>query len=69
MSDRTSPFVGTWTRPTQSGVGHSQRELQDRASFDQQPAAGCSCVLALPISLAMWWGLYEGATALIGAIA
>jgi hypothetical protein len=69
MGDRPSTFAGTWSRPPQDGMGHSQRELQDRASYDQGPAAGCSCLLALPVSLAMWWGLYEGATALIGAIA
>lgn len=67
MSDR-STFGGTWTRPTQSGVGRSQRELQDRASFDQAPGAGCSCLLALPVGLAMWWGLYEAASAVIGAV-
>lgn len=50
MSER-STFGGTWTRPTRSGIGHSQRELQDRASFDQAPTAGASCliVLALPV--------------------
>ncbi|MGY4903281.1 hypothetical protein [Streptomyces sp. 900116325] len=51
MGDRPSTFGGTWTRPRQDGIGHSQRELQDRASFDQAPAAGASCliVLALPV--------------------
>lgn len=69
MSER-STFGGTWTRPTRSGVGRSRRELQDRASFDQAPASGCvSCLLALPVSLAMWWGIYEAAAAVIGVIA
>ncbi|WP_327246583.1 hypothetical protein [Streptomyces sp. NBC_01320] len=51
MSQDRGTFGGTWTRPTRSGIGHSQRELQDRASFDQAPAAGVSCliVLALPV--------------------
>ncbi|WP_406419986.1 hypothetical protein [Streptomyces sp. NBC_00842] len=68
MSDRGT-FGGTWTRPQQDGRGRSQRELQDRASFDQAPAAGASCLLAIPVSLAMWWGLYEGTAAVIGVIA
>lgn len=70
---RESTFAGTWRRPDQSGTGRSLREVQDRASFDQQPAAGMSCAITAPIALAvsggLWWGLYEGATALIGAIA
>lgn len=73
MSDRPSTFGGTWTRPPQDGRGRSMRELQDRASFDQAPAAGVSCAITAPIALAlsggMWWALYEGGTALIGAIA
>ncbi|WP_030928415.1 hypothetical protein [Streptomyces sp. NRRL B-24720] len=72
MGDRPSTFGGTWTRPRQDGVGRSQRELQDRASYDCAPAAGMSCsvfIIAAPLAAAMWWGLYEGATALIGAIA
>ncbi|NEB83936.1 hypothetical protein G3I43_07050 [Streptomyces anulatus] len=63
-------FGGEHRRPDHSGIGHNQRELQDRASFDQAPRAGVSCLLiALPISLAMWAGLLTGAHALIGAIA
>lgn len=73
MADRESTFAGTWRRPDPSGTGRSLRELQDRASFDQAPAAGVSCAITAPIALAvsggLWWGLYEGATALIGAIA
>ncbi|MFB6813065.1 hypothetical protein ACFCV8_00760 [Streptomyces sp. NPDC056347] len=51
MSDRPSTFAGTWTRPRQDGIGRSQRELQDRASFDQAPAAGASCLLILSLPL------------------
>ncbi|MFF4661998.1 hypothetical protein [Streptomyces sp. NPDC001282] len=51
MSDRPSTFGGTWTRPAASGMGRSQRELQDRASFDQGPAAGASCALILALPL------------------
>ncbi|MEU3219990.1 hypothetical protein [Streptomyces sp. NPDC006971] len=52
MSDRPSTFAGTWTRPDQSGIGRSQRELQDQASFDHGPAAGASCLLILALPLA-----------------
>ncbi|ONI48669.1 MULTISPECIES: hypothetical protein [unclassified Streptomyces] len=51
-------------RPARTdGVGRSQRELQDRASFDNTPRAARGCAIALPISAAMWWGLYEAAQA------
>ncbi|MGW3164785.1 hypothetical protein ACWC9Q_18315 [Streptomyces sp. NPDC001142] len=55
MSNRPSTFGGTWTRPDQSGIGRSQRELQDQASFDHGPAAGASCllILAVPLGLAV----------------
>lgn len=71
---RESTFAGTWRRPQPDGVGRSLREVQDRAAFDQAPAtSGASCAVIAPIALAisggLWWGLYEGATALIGAIA
>lgn len=73
MADRDSTFAGTWRRPRNDGVGHSLREIQDRHSFDQEPASGMSCAITAPIILAisggLWWGLYEGTTALIGAIA
>lgn len=74
MSNRESTFAGTWRRDTRPTTGRSLRELQDRASFDQAPAtSGASCAVIAPIALAisggLWWGLYEGATALIGAIA
>ncbi|MFJ6440227.1 hypothetical protein [Streptomyces sp. NPDC091649] len=63
-------FGGEHRRPRADGVGHSQRELGERASYDCAPRAGVSCLLiALPISLAMWAGLLTGAHALIGAIA
>ncbi|MEU2135335.1 hypothetical protein [Streptomyces sp. NPDC018352] len=52
MSDRDSTFAGTWTRPDHSCTGRSQRELQDRASYDQAPAAGASCLLALFLPIA-----------------
>ncbi|MFD7066108.1 hypothetical protein ACFV97_02610 [Streptomyces sp. NPDC059913] len=52
MSDRPSTFDGTWTRPDRSGMGRSQREVQDRASFDQGPAAGASCLLILALPAA-----------------
>lgn len=73
MADRPSTFGGTWTRPKQDGRGHTLDELRDRASFDQDPPAGMSCAITAPIVLAlaggMWWALYEGGAALIGAIA
>ncbi|MFJ6615422.1 hypothetical protein ACIQPT_34675 [Streptomyces sp. NPDC091289] len=63
-------FGGPHRRPRADGVGHSQRELGERASFDQAPRAGVSCLLiALPISLALWAGLIAGANALYGVIA
>lgn len=73
MADRESTFAGTWTRPQSDGVGRSAGELQKRAGYDHAPAQGVSCAVTAPIALAisggLWWGLYEGATALIGAIA
>lgn len=72
MADRESTFAGTWRRPDQSGTGRSQRELQDRASFDQAPAqTGCAAtaVIAATLTTPLWWALYEGGHALIGAIA
>ncbi|MCX4601176.1 hypothetical protein OG402_11825 [Streptomyces anulatus] len=63
-------FGGEHRRPRADGIGHTQRELGDRASFDCDRPAGVGCLLiALPISLAMWAGLLAGARALIGAIA
>ncbi|MCX0246446.1 hypothetical protein [Streptomyces drozdowiczii] len=73
MADRESTFAGTWRRPPADGNGRSLRELQDRASFDQAPAQGVSCAITAPIALAaaggLWWALYEGGRALIGALA
>lgn len=40
----------TWTRPDSNGRGRSQRELQDRASYDQQDPDGCSLFLILAIA-------------------
>ncbi|MFI2084364.1 hypothetical protein ACH43Y_28895 [Streptomyces rubiginosohelvolus] len=56
-------FGGEYRRPDRSGIGHNQRELQDQASFDCDRPAGVGCLIALPISAAMWWGLYEAAQA------
>ncbi|WP_328902328.1 hypothetical protein OHR86_22575 [Streptomyces sp. NBC_00441] len=73
MADRESTFAGTWRRDPNPTTGRSLRELQDRASFDQAPAQGVSCAITAPIALVisggLWWGLYEGGRALIGAIA
>jgi hypothetical protein len=69
VSDR-STFGGTWTRPGNSGVGRNQRELQDRASFDQAPAAaGMSCLLALAVSGVLWALFISGLIAAAGVIA
>ncbi|MFW3474379.1 hypothetical protein ACN24M_24475 [Streptomyces microflavus] len=38
-------FGGPHRRPDRSGVGRTQRELGDRASFDHQPAPGVSCAV------------------------
>ena len=63
-------FGGEHRRPRADGIGHSKRELQDRASFDCDRPAGVSClIIALPISLALWAGLIAGANALIGVVA
>ncbi|MEU3700952.1 hypothetical protein AB0E82_01865 [Streptomyces anulatus] len=63
-------FGGEYRRPRNDGIGHNQRELGDRASFDCDRPAGVSCLLiALPISLAMWAGLLIGAHALYEVIA
>jgi hypothetical protein len=73
MSRRESTFAGTWRRDPNPTTGRSLRELQDRASFEQAPAQGVSCAITAPIALAvsggLWWALYEGGTALIGALA
>ncbi|MEU1494329.1 hypothetical protein ABZ456_29260 [Streptomyces sp. NPDC005776] len=73
MADRESSFAGTWRRDPNPTTGRSAEELRIRASFDQAPAEGVSCAITLPIAAAisggMWWALYEGTSALIGAIA
>lgn len=72
MADE-STFAGTWRRDPNPTIGRSRRDLQDRASYDQAPAQGMSCAITAPIALAaaggLWWALYEGGTALIGALA
>lgn len=40
-------FGGTWNRPNDDGRGRSKRELQDRASFDNQPQTGCGALFLL----------------------
>lgn len=60
-------FGGEHRRPRTDGIGRSQRELQDRASYNHQPAAGC--LLAIPASLLLWAGLIAAARELLGAIA
>ena len=40
-------FGGMWNRPDRSGRGRSMRELQDRASFDNQPQTGCGALFLL----------------------
>jgi hypothetical protein len=42
-------FGSLWNRPDHSGRGRSMRELQDRASFDNQPQTGCGAMLLLCI--------------------
>ncbi|MEU3203533.1 hypothetical protein ABZ702_06550 [Streptomyces cyaneofuscatus] len=55
-------------RPARTdGIGRSQRELQDRASFGHTPAAGC--LLAIPASLLLWAGLIAAAREILGVIA
>jgi hypothetical protein len=68
VSER-STFGGTWTRPDNSGIGRTKRELQDRASFDQAPAAGMSCLLALAVSGVLWALIISGLIAAAGVIA
>ncbi|MER6191811.1 hypothetical protein [Streptomyces cyaneofuscatus] len=61
-------FGGNPRRPARTdGVGRSQRELQDRASYDHAPAAGC--LLAIPASLLLWAGIIAAAREILGAIA
>lgn len=45
-------FGGEWHRPRDDKRrnrqrGHSQRELQDRANFDNEPQTGCGAALLL----------------------
>ncbi|MFD5975524.1 hypothetical protein [Streptomyces bacillaris] len=59
-------FGGPRRPPRTDGIGRSQRELQDRASYDHAPAG---CLLAIPASLLLWAGLITAARELLGAIA
>ncbi|MEU0356545.1 hypothetical protein [Streptomyces cyaneofuscatus] len=47
-------FGGAHRRPRTDGIGHTQRELQDRASYDCDRPAGVSCAL---IAVALIAGL------------
>jgi hypothetical protein len=40
-------FGGQWPRPRDDGRGHSKREVQDRASFDNQANTDCLSSLFL----------------------
>ncbi|MCI3240269.1 hypothetical protein [Streptomyces spinosisporus] len=46
-------FGGTWNRPQDDGRGHSRRQLEDRASFDNQPQTNYGgCLLIALVSVA-----------------
>lgn len=44
-------FGGTWNRPRSDGRGRTQRELQDRASFDNEPQTSYSGCLLIALTL------------------
>jgi hypothetical protein len=51
-------FGGEWHRPRDTKrhnrqTGHSQRELQDRASFDNESATGCGALLLFIVLAAL----------------
>jgi hypothetical protein len=51
-------FGGEHHRTRRGGRGHSQRQLQDRASFDNEPQLGCGalfmlCVLAVAAAVGL----------------
>lgn len=51
-------FGGEHHRPRRDGRGHTRRELEDRASFDNQPALGCGamfllCILAITAAVGL----------------
>ncbi|WP_329336130.1 hypothetical protein OG252_13210 [Streptomyces sp. NBC_01352] len=46
-------FGGEHRRPRTDGRGHSQRELQDRASFDNAPQTSYGGCLLIALILAM----------------
>lgn len=45
-------FGGEWHRPSDPQRGHSRRQLQDRASFDNQPVTSCLGCLLVALFLA-----------------
>ena len=47
-----STFAGTHHRPRRPERGHSQQELRDRASFDNEPATGCGAMFLLLVTVA-----------------
>ncbi|KOG84454.1 hypothetical protein ACZ90_02510 [Streptomyces albus subsp. albus] len=57
-------FGGEHRRPDHSGIGHTQWELQDRASYDCDRPAGVSCAL---IAVALIAGLAGLIAAFAGA--
>lgn len=69
MSNRPSTFGGTWSRPRHDNTGHNLTELRDRASFDQAPPAGASCLLAITVSLGMWAAIIAALLHTTGVIA
>lgn len=44
-------FGGTWNSPDSSGRGHSQRELQDRASYDNAPQTSYGGCLLIALTI------------------
>jgi len=45
-------FGGTWNPPANPQRGHSRRQLQDRASFDNQPQTSClGCLLVACLTI------------------
>ncbi|MFD3929725.1 hypothetical protein [Streptomyces sp. NPDC058614] len=46
-------FGGIWNRPSHSNQGHSQRQLQDRASYDNESQTGCGSLFLLFILAAI----------------
>ncbi|HCA87545.1 MAG TPA: hypothetical protein DEQ61_20000 [Streptomyces sp.] len=61
-----STFGGVWTSPQADGRGHTARELADRASYDQAPPAGISCMTATDVLALALVGI--ALSTLIGAL-